>query len=86
MQIRFDNWDISVRQPNPIAQGDNLSEPLTVEGRLPEGYSSWSLLLCVGSEENVITLGTVDGKPGVLLTGDMLPFGKVFYKVHFNPP
>ena len=84
MQIRFDNWDISVHQPCPIVQGDNLSEPVTVEGRLPEGYSSWSLLLRVGSEENVITLGTVDGKPGVLLTVDMLPFGKAFYEVQLR--
>ena len=84
MQIIFDNWDISVKQDKPIVQGDNMSEPVTVMGELPDGYSSWSLLMRVDSEENVITLGTVDGKPGVMLTGDMLPFGKVFYKVQLR--
>lgn len=84
MQILFDNWDISVKRQNPIVQGDHLSEPVTIEGQLPEGFSSWSLLLSANGEGNVISLGDIDGKPGVYLTGDMLPYGKIFYDVQLR--
>ena len=84
MLIQFNNWDISVKQDRPVVQGDNLSELLTVAGELPGGYDTWSLLMRVGSEENIITLGEIDGKPGIYLTGDMLPYGKVFYEVQLR--
>lgn len=84
MQILFDNWDISVKQPAPIVQGDNLSEPVTIDGQLPEGFSSWSLLLSAGGEGNVISLGVIGEKPGVYLTRDMLPYGKIFYDVQLR--
>lgn len=84
MQILFNNWDISVKRQAPIVQGDNLSEPVTVEGQLPEDFNSWSLLLSTNGEGNVVSLGVIDGKPGVYLTGDMLPYGKTFYGVQLR--
>ncbi len=84
MQIVFNNWDISVKQDAPIVQGDNLSELVTVEGQLPDDYNTWSLLMRVGGEENIITLSAIDGKPGVYLTSDMLPYGKIFYEIQLR--
>ena len=84
MQILFDNWEISVEQDVPIVQGDNLSEPVTVEGRLPEGFSSWSLILSAKKQSNVISLGVIDGKPGVYLTSEMLPYGNTEYKLQLR--
>lgn len=84
MQILFNNWDISVKQDRPIMQGDSLSIPILVEGSLPDEYDSWSLLLRAKGRQNVIPLGVIDGKPGVMLTGEMLPYGNIFYDLQLR--
>lgn len=84
MQILFDNWHISVKLTESVTQNDNLSDKLTVEGELPDGYTSWSLLMRAGGAENSVDLDDIDGKPGVLLTSDMLPYGNTFYELQLR--
>lgn len=79
MIINFDNWCISDAVSVVPMQYDNLSDRIIVEGDLPTEFSSWSLLVRSGSAKNVITLGTIEGKLGVVLTRDMLADGNAFY-------
>lgn len=84
MLIYFDNWHISVKLNGVFMQNDNLADTLTVEGELPDEFSSWSLLLRANDESNVVSLGTVDGKPGIILTDDMFPYGDTFYGIQLR--
>ena len=84
MLIIFDNWHISAKLSAPTVQNDNLSVRLSVEGELPEGFSSWSLLMRANGGENVVALEDTDGKPGITLTGDMLPYGDTFYELQLR--
>ena len=84
MLIHFDNWHISTELTEPVMQNDHLSDMVIVDGILPEDYTSWSLLMRADGGENTVALGEIDGKPGVYLTSNMLPYGNTFYALQLR--
>ena len=69
--IIFNNWQITAPHGVIARQYDNLSRRLEVVGELPEGYT-WSILVQVGEDMDVITLESMEGGAGVTLTADQL--------------
>ncbi|WP_268841823.1 hypothetical protein [Pseudoflavonifractor phocaeensis] len=69
--IIFSNWQITAPRGVIARQYDNLSRRLEVVGELPEGYT-WSILVQVGEDMDVITLESMEGGAGVTLTADWI--------------
>lgn len=84
MLIHFDNWHISAELTEPVMQNDHLSDKVIVDGLIPEEYTSWSLLLRADDMENTVALEEIDGKPGIYLTSNMLPYGNTFYALQLR--
>lgn len=69
--IIFKNWRITSTKDLLAYQYDNLSRSILVRGNMPEGYT-WSMLVKVGNDEDIIALTETDGGVGAVLTADQL--------------
>lgn len=81
MEFLFNNW--TLKAPEFIArQHDNLTMSILITGDFPADVQSWSLLVDVAGNRNVITLYETENGLSVTLDANMLAAGDEFY--HFQ--
>lgn len=72
MTILFEDWKISPYTARGMPrQYDDLSNTLLVTGELPAGYA-WEMLVSIGGNLDILTLTSMTGGVGVVLTASML--------------